>query len=781
MSATPLLSLPLPLFLLVHLYILEYPHANNAEYDHDVFNARKRGLRERAQTMEDVAYFLVGKVEGKSVKTILPTYPCSQPSESLAFRTSLSKYLEGLRHQSIYPSSTHNKTPVKPNTSKRVSDTSAAWWWKDVVVRKSLLEECSGEKFERLMLSLSTHALMKISGPISPDKMSVLLRDQPVIYTSSLARCQAIRHSWIKAASSLLRSEHDLQSLKQSLGTVSSAKYASFSTERLQALVEAKFQSLLQSYWKDEAGKNALLLFIELAGIRLAASNSNSLLLLPQTAGADVSPANAIPSPLPVAAAHHPAHLKKLRRPVFQQAKAKSIPVNENASSTHAPASKSPAEIMLAPQIDSEKRVHQALVDALARTRRAGEDLKTKFDEWRQRRTPAAMTSPSLDVFWTPSSGFQIDFDPKPTRNLLLSQGLELKFDSLSEETAQSAEDEGEDDVLEKKIREIRAKLPPYPQLSDVRTRTEEPSEATAKLSANIKPKESQLPKPAVHVSHTTSSAFHEGLTRRPLSSTTNLQVPSPVPPATPRMSPSKSSEMRSIRRKSVRFSMAKRRSGRPSMFQAFNNELDDEVDRLIDETHDFPTDDEESDTELDTVTDASDSDASNSRHSNPLFSNSPLKTPRASKKLKPRTPINRIWTAGTPKSSFKFHQKMRQSSSSLGRLLDAETEMALPSSASVDQDVGDGGHGGWDDEDVEGVQDVDATPRPPRRSLPLSQTSDPGDEDEDGFEVDQPSMSLKEILLTADTSHFDLLDLNSEDVGIGKEILDEDASFVWE
>ena len=70
MSATPLLSLPLPLFLLVHLYILEYPHANNAEYDHDVFNARKRGLRERAQTMEDVAYFLVGKVEGKSVKTV---------------------------------------------------------------------------------------------------------------------------------------------------------------------------------------------------------------------------------------------------------------------------------------------------------------------------------------------------------------------------------------------------------------------------------------------------------------------------------------------------------------------------------------------------------------------------------------------------------------------------------------------------------------------------------------------------------------------------------------
>ncbi|KAJ7619989.1 hypothetical protein DFH06DRAFT_949532, partial [Mycena polygramma] len=38
---------------------------------------------------------------------------------------------------------------------------SVAWWWKDVVVRKSLLEECAGEQFERLVLALSTHALLK--------------------------------------------------------------------------------------------------------------------------------------------------------------------------------------------------------------------------------------------------------------------------------------------------------------------------------------------------------------------------------------------------------------------------------------------------------------------------------------------------------------------------------------------------------------------------------------------------------------------------------------------
>ena len=65
-----------------------------------------------------------------------------------------------------------------------------AWWWKDVIVRKSLLEECVGEKyvykilnldmandferFERVLVALSTHALMKKSSkPIALDSTSV--------------------------------------------------------------------------------------------------------------------------------------------------------------------------------------------------------------------------------------------------------------------------------------------------------------------------------------------------------------------------------------------------------------------------------------------------------------------------------------------------------------------------------------------------------------------------------------------------------------------------------
>ena len=150
MNAPSAITLPNALILLVHLHILEYPRANRAEYDYDMFNTHKRGLRERSTTMEDIAYFLIGKLEGRGVKSvntllvgfgavadteaiqILATYPCRQPGESLAFRTSLAKYIEGLRHQCIF--------------AKGDAAETAAWWWRDVVVRKSLLEECAGEK-----------------------------------------------------------------------------------------------------------------------------------------------------------------------------------------------------------------------------------------------------------------------------------------------------------------------------------------------------------------------------------------------------------------------------------------------------------------------------------------------------------------------------------------------------------------------------------------------------------------------------------------------------------
>jgi hypothetical protein len=58
-----LLSLPLPLLLLIHIHLLGYPHADEPEYDENVFNVKTRGLRDRTKTMEDLCYFLVGKIE----------------------------------------------------------------------------------------------------------------------------------------------------------------------------------------------------------------------------------------------------------------------------------------------------------------------------------------------------------------------------------------------------------------------------------------------------------------------------------------------------------------------------------------------------------------------------------------------------------------------------------------------------------------------------------------------------------------------------------------------
>jgi hypothetical protein len=74
-------------------------------------------------------------------------YPCLTPPDSIAFRTSLAKYLETLRHQSIYFKTGTASMKASRNQSKEIDPKFVqAWWWKDVVVRKTLLEECAGER-----------------------------------------------------------------------------------------------------------------------------------------------------------------------------------------------------------------------------------------------------------------------------------------------------------------------------------------------------------------------------------------------------------------------------------------------------------------------------------------------------------------------------------------------------------------------------------------------------------------------------------------------------------
>ncbi|EIW58312.1 uncharacterized protein TRAVEDRAFT_124273 [Trametes versicolor FP-101664 SS1] len=125
--------------------------------------------------MEDISYFLVGKVErskerAKSANQILPTYPCLQPSDTTAFRIALAKYVETIRNSIVHtthagekPAEQKAKQPASP-----ARDEIPAWWWRDVVVRKSILDECCGERFERLILALSSHAILKNTNTSQP-------------------------------------------------------------------------------------------------------------------------------------------------------------------------------------------------------------------------------------------------------------------------------------------------------------------------------------------------------------------------------------------------------------------------------------------------------------------------------------------------------------------------------------------------------------------------------------------------------------------------------------
>ncbi|KAG6828551.1 hypothetical protein H0H92_007576 [Tricholoma furcatifolium] len=440
--ATTILSLPIPLILLINLHILEYPHANRPEYDHAIFDPQVRGLKERIKILEDIAYFLVAKIEG-TAKGILGTYPCHTPSDSLTFRTSLSKYLEALRHACIYPTSSKNqsgarpastaapgvKTKAKPNSGKELqtNDSPASlalgWWWKDVIVRKSLLEECHGDRFERLLLSLSTHALAL---SVSKSKRSTInsfeqiepeaaLQIHPTTYFALLAQSKVARYAWAQAASVLIQSEAELSALKNRLASQSNmtteTKYSALPTPALIAFVKSRRQDLLRTWaslgfqsggdkrvhrLKNRQGNEELALqFLEKAiGVEQPkdeAQNLDNLATHPttRTPAQDQDQSRLQPQleilPLPVAAAHHPTHLKKLRKPIFLsplpghsyvQAAAASMSSSMNAS-TFMPAHNAAAthtriraDMYLSEQYGPAlKQMHAALGNALSRIR----------------------------------------------------------------------------------------------------------------------------------------------------------------------------------------------------------------------------------------------------------------------------------------------------------------------------------------------------------------------------------------------------------------------------
>ncbi|KAJ7235563.1 hypothetical protein C8J57DRAFT_1248399 [Mycena rebaudengoi] len=467
---TSVFSLPVPLILLVHLHILQYPHANNTEYDHNIFNPRLRGLRERAKTMQDMCYFLVGRVEAKreAAKKVLPSYPCLQPAETTAFRTSLTKFLENLRHRAIFPDSSAGKTmPPVP------APESAAWWWKDVVVRRSLLEECSGEKFERLLLALSTHALLKGSrAHVEPNELNAVLRDQPRIYMTRLVAFQSSRNLWVQSASLLLQQQADLKILRsvilQAGNNLRPKKYSALPTQKLLALVDSKLEELLSSYWNEPGSHSALVFLTDLSGIKQQTTMPlRSLQDLPSSIN-DSSVPLTPPPLLPIAAAHHPATLSKLSKRIFPKPTA-DAPSNEVLIQRPVPH----ASVALSGRMDAEARMLQALQEAHSRSQKVSKKLALRLDAQTSKRTTSSkrpLRSVDLNL-WQEHPRAAVNFDVGHFFSVLQATFSHPRASPQTQLTPASLSAMGYSGIdseppLESRVREIRlALLPQYPPI----------------------------------------------------------------------------------------------------------------------------------------------------------------------------------------------------------------------------------------------------------------------------------------------------------------------------
>lgn len=90
--------------------------------------------------------------------TVKPPLPRIYSSKAKASPTATNVVASGSRTTSAASSVTLLSRPR--SESQKASPPVNSWWWRDVVIRKAILEECTGERFERLLLALSIHALM---------------------------------------------------------------------------------------------------------------------------------------------------------------------------------------------------------------------------------------------------------------------------------------------------------------------------------------------------------------------------------------------------------------------------------------------------------------------------------------------------------------------------------------------------------------------------------------------------------------------------------------------
>ena len=62
-------KLPNGLLIILHLHLLNFPLRDAAGYDERLFDATSRGMGQRSKALEDIAFFLVGKIEGTRERT----------------------------------------------------------------------------------------------------------------------------------------------------------------------------------------------------------------------------------------------------------------------------------------------------------------------------------------------------------------------------------------------------------------------------------------------------------------------------------------------------------------------------------------------------------------------------------------------------------------------------------------------------------------------------------------------------------------------------------------
>ncbi|KAF5365304.1 hypothetical protein D9758_005459 [Tetrapyrgos nigripes] len=481
-------ALPLSLLLLVHLQLLQYPGVNEPHFDINILESRVRGLKERTQSMEDICYFLVEKLEGgrAGAKKVLPTYPCSKPSDSMGFRTSLAKYIDSVRMQALQPSGSSSSSAavvsgssnanaktsgsgkpgiaresrrgvsasVTSNATSAASASVAAYWWKDVIVRKSLLDECTGERFLKMILALSTHAVSKKSRRIDVANITGRAESQPVLYETRLSSAQSARSRWTSAAKALVLKEERLRSLKVQMSTSSQpSKFASTSTKRLLAFRDSRLVDITP-YWKGKDGQIALQMLLGLAGFdaqEFSSASSHGLNDISKLDGDKTEETPSKPPPsLLVAAAHHPAHLKRLSRSVFAEKKAKprskatnSEPTPSLAASTSPTSAHSTAEMALSSHLRVEQRMQVSPRDCLTRLEIAYGRLERKISSLGERKarekklaTQESKAELSLKLkLWEVGAGeiFRINFKPQVPLDFSKSSKLSCCLTDVSQ------------------------------------------------------------------------------------------------------------------------------------------------------------------------------------------------------------------------------------------------------------------------------------------------------------------------------------------------------------